>query len=404
MGMSFTDLRLRIFPTATLSDCVTGEFVFEPPPRNYRHHPTYLYAVRPRDGCMPLEDEFGREVTGIRISLTDRCNFDCVYCHNEGLGDTRGPMAPQDDEMSTDEVVRILSVVSELGVEAVKFTGGEPMLRDDLEEIIRRTPEEMEVSMTTNGTFLPGRAPDLVDAGLERVNVSQDALDPEDFAELTKSGAYDRVIEGVEAALAAGLAPVKLNMVVFEPTAGYVPQMVDHVASNEGLRLQLIEYMPEISGHPEWAIDIERVHDWLAEKAHRIERREMHGRRRYFISPGAVEESETTVPLDSGDVDGQQSEQPDEGLVEVVDPVENADFCANCHRVRVTHDGKFKGCLNRHDDHRSMGEMSRAEIREAFETTVENRVPYYGEYFVREDGEWVFNEEYQSEQSVAADD
>jgi cyclic pyranopterin phosphate synthase len=315
-----------------------------------------------------LEDRFGREVTGIRVSLTDRCNFDCVYCHNEGLGDTRGPMDPQDDEMGTDDVVRVLEVVSAFGVDSVKFTGGEPMLRQDLEEIIRRTPSDMEVSMTTNGTFLPGRAQGLVDAGLERVNVSQDALDPEHFAELTQSGAYDRVLEGVEAAVDAGLDPVKLNMVVMEPTAGYVPEMVEHVASGEGLRLQLIEYMPEIAGHPEWAIDIERVHGWLADQADEVERREMHSRRRYWI---------------------------DGGLVEVVDPVENAEFCANCHRVRVTHDGKFKGCLNRHDDHRSMGEMTREEIRETYRETVANRVPYYGEYMVKdEDGEWVMNEKY----------
>jgi cyclic pyranopterin phosphate synthase len=355
---------------------------------------------------MPLEDEFGREVTGIRVSLTDRCNFDCVYCHNEGLGDTRGPMDPQDDEMTADEVVRILEVASEFGVDSVKFTGGEPMLRDDLEEIIRRTPEEMEVSMTTNGTFLPGRAPDLVDAGLERVNVSQDALDPDDFAELTKSGAYDRVIEGVEAALDAGLAPVKLNMVVFEPTAGYVPQMVDHVARNDGLRLQLIEYMPEISGHPEWAIDIDRVHDWLADQAHRIERREMHGRARYFITEGATTD-EVPVRIDLGNKETDLDALPEttgEGMVEIVDPVENAEFCANCHRVRVTHDGKFKGCLNRHDDHRSMGSMSREEIRETFRETVANRVPYYGEYMIREDGEWVPNEEYLELIESPADD
>jgi cyclic pyranopterin phosphate synthase len=340
---------------------------------------------------MPLEDDFNREVTGIRISLTDRCNFDCVYCHNEGLGDTRGPMDPQDEEMTADEVVRILEVVSEFGVQKVKFTGGEPMLRRDLEEIIRRTPDKMEVSMTTNGTFLPGRAKGLVEAGLERVNVSQDALDREQFAELTKSGAYDSVLEGVEAALDAGLTPVKLNMVVFEHTAGYVPEMVDHVARNDGLQLQLIEYMPEISGHPEWAIDIDRVHDWLAERAHRVERREMHGRTRYYLPP---------------DGEGGDVEEPENlGMVEIVDPVENADFCANCHRVRVTHDGKFKGCLNRHDDHRPMGEMSRAEIRETFRETVANRVPYYGEYLVREDGEWVMNEEYlETERKVPAGD
>jgi len=333
---------------------------------------------------VPLEDEAGREVTGIRVSLTDRCNFDCVYCHNEGLGDTRGPMDPQDEEMGTDDVVRILEVVSEFGVDAVKFTGGEPMLRQDLEEIVGRVPDGMEVSLTTNGTFLPGRAGDLADAGLDRVNVSQDALDPEAFAELTQSGAYDRVLEGVQAALDAGLAPVKLNMVVFEPTAGYVPEMVDHVAENEGLQLQLIEYMPEIAGHPEWAIDIERVHDWLADRADRIEHREMHDRRRYFVRP------EDTDASGDGDVDSEDST----GMVEIVDPVGNETFCANCHRVRVTHDGKFKGCLNRHDDHRTMGEMTREEIREAFRATVDNRVPYYGEYLVEEDGEWVLNEEY----------
>jgi cyclic pyranopterin phosphate synthase len=347
---------------------------------------------------MPLADEFGREVTGIRVSLTDRCNFDCVYCHNEGLGDTRGPMDPQDDEMTTDEVVRILEVVHEFGVEKVKFTGGEPMLRQDLEEIIRRVPDGMEVSLTTNGTFLPGRATELADAGLDRVNVSQDALDPEDFAELTQSGAYERVIEGVEAALEAGLAPVKLNMVVMEPTAGYVPEMVDHVAVHDGLQLQLIEYMPEIAGHPEWAIDIERVHDWLTDRADRIEHREMHDRRRYYVSDP---EEQPTADLTDGDSDGPAS---GEGMVEVVDPVENPHFCANCHRVRVTHDGKFKGCLNRHDDHRSMADMTREQIRTAFRETVANRVPYYGEYMVKENGEWVINDDYIDRPLPTADD
>ncbi|UTF55279.1 GTP 3',8-cyclase MoaA [Natronosalvus rutilus] len=321
-----------------------------------------------------LTDDFGREVSGVRISLTDRCNFDCIYCHNEGLGDTRGPMDPRENEMGTDDVVRFLEVAAEFDVEAVKFTGGEPMLRDDLEEIIERTPDSMAVSLTTNGTFLPDRAEALVDAGLERVNVSQDALDPEAFAAVTKSGAYDRVIEGVEAALEAGLDPVKLNMVVFEHTAGYVPQMVEHVAENDGLQLQLIEYMPELTGKPEWNVEIERVHDWLADQAEAIEHREMHDRKRYWIG--------------QEDGDGR-------GMVEIVDPVENPTFCANCHRVRVTHEGYLKGCLNRNDDLRPMGEMTRPEIREAFREVVANRVPYYGEYMVRNaSGEWELNDEY----------
>ena len=331
----------------------------------------------------PLEDEFGREVTGVRISLTDRCNFDCIYCHNEGLGDTRGPMEPSDDEITADEVVRFLEVVEEFGVRKVKFTGGEPMLRADLEEIVRRTPDSMEVSLTTNGTFLRGRAKDLKAAGLARVNVSQDALDPEQFAEVTKSGAYEEVLDGVDAALEAGLAPVKLNMVVFEHTASYVEGMVEHVANREGLQLQLIEYMPELTGRPEWNIDIQRVHDWLAEIADRVEHREMHDRKRYYVSSADPESA------------GDSQADGDCGMVEIVDPVENPTFCANCHRVRVTHEGYLKGCLNRNDDLRSMGEMNRTEIRDAFRDVVDNRVPYYGEYLIEgDDGEWELNEEY----------
>jgi cyclic pyranopterin phosphate synthase len=331
-----------------------------------------------------LVDQFGREVTGVRISLTDRCNFDCVYCHNEGLGDTRGPMEPQDDEMTTDDVVRFLEVAREFDVDAVKFTGGEPMLRDDLAEIVRRTPDGMETSLTTNGTFLPDRADELVDAGLDRVNVSQDALDPDAFAEITKSGRYEDVIDGVLAAVDAGLDPVKLNMVVFEATAGYVPEMVQHVAEREGLQLQLIEYMPELAGRPEWAIDIGRVHGWLEDIASHVEERTMHDRRRYYVDAASVAEETDREP----ETDGR-------GMVEIVDPVENEDFCANCHRVRVTHEGHLKGCLNRNDDLRSMGEMSKVEIREAFREVVHNRVPYYGEYMIKnEEGEWVINEAY----------
>jgi cyclic pyranopterin phosphate synthase len=347
-----------------------------------------------------LEDDFGREVSGVRVSLTDRCNFDCVYCHNEGLGDTRGPTEPQEDELSTDRVVKFLEIADEFGVDAVKLTGGEPMLRTDLEEIIRRSPDGMEVSMTTNGTFLPGRATELVDAGLERVNVSQDAMDREAFAELTQSGAYEKVLEGVEAALEAGLAPVKLNMVVFEPTAQYIPDMVDHVAETDGLQLQLIEYMPELAGHPEWAIDIDRVHNWLEDRADHIETREMHDRRRYWVeSSEASADVEATSPAaaDGGIRENNKRAAPEmsgRGMVEIVDPVENPTFCANCHRVRLTHDGYLKGCLNRNDDLRGIGD-TKETMREAFRETVDNRVPYYGEYMIKdEDDDWVLNEEY----------
>lgn len=314
-----------------------------------------------------LKDGFGREVTEIRISLTDRCNFDCIYCHNEGLGDTRGPMAPAENELGTDEVVRILEVLAEFDIEAVKFTGGEPMLRQDLEEIVRRTPSDMEPSLTTNGIFLPHRAEALAEAGLERVNISLDAMDAERFSAVTKTGAFDRVIDGIDAAIAVGLSPVKLNMVVFEATASHIPDMVEYVGETDGLRLQLIEYMPEIAGNPEWAIDIDRVHAWLASRADRIEARNMHNRQRYWI---------------------------DGGMVEIVDPVGNQTFCDNCQRVRITHDGKFKGCLNRLDDYHSMGSLTKPEIRRAFRETVSNRIPYYGEYLVQSADGWKINDTY----------
>ncbi len=134
--------------------------------------------------------------------------------------------------------------------------------------------------------------------------------------------------------------------------------------------------MPEIAGHPEWAIDIDRVHDWLASEADRVERREMHDRRRYWV---------------------------DGGLVEVVDPVGNEEFCANCGRVRLTHEGHLKGCLNRGDDLRPVGE-TKAEMRAAFRRVVADRVPYYGEYLVRDgDGGWTVNEAYLDDGSAAPD-
>jgi len=316
-----------------------------------------------------LVDSFGRETTDIRISLTDRCNFDCFYCHNEGLGDTRGPSEPAENEMSTEKVLQVARVAHDYGIRNFKLTGGEPMLRADLGEIVEGIAEleGTEVSMTTNGTFLPGRATELADVGLERVNVSMDALDSEDFREITRGG-MEHVLEGVGAAVEAGLTPLKLNMVMAKPMRPHLPDMVDHAASNEGMRLQIIEYMPELVGDADMRVDIDEVHGWLADRADEVRTREMHARDRYIVN-GTV--------------------------VEIVDPVGNEEFCANCHRIRVTHEGKLKGCLNRNDDLVPTEDDSEAELRDAFERVVENRVPYYGEYMVRnEEGEWVQNPEY----------
>lgn len=161
-------------------------------------------------------------------------------------------------------------------------------------------------------------------------------------------------------------------MVVFEHTARYVPKMVDDVTEDDGLQLQLIEYMPPLVGSFGWVIAIERVHDWFAKRADSVTIREMPSRRRYHVG---------------------------EGMVEIIDPVGDPMFWQNCHCIWVMHEASIKGCLNRNDDLRLTDEMTTAEVRE----TVHNRIPYYDMYFVKDDDKvWGMNEKYQ-EQSPAGD-
>jgi len=300
-----------------------------------------------------LSDAFGREVTDIRISVTKRCNFGCVYCHDEGLGPVARPRSAHGEEMSPTEVERLVSVAREFGIRSVKFTGGEPLVREDLEEIVDRTVEQIpDVSLTTNGSMLEARAEALRDAGLKRVNVSVDSVDPEQFRSIRK-GALAPVLRGTREALRVGLKPVKLNMVVFRPTLANIPRMIEFVGSTEGLKLQLIQFMPELVTHPEWMVDIETVRRWLEDHATRVLVREMHHRRVYLFR---------------------------EAEVELVDPVYNPEFCANCHRIRVTHKGELKGCLNRNDDLLPTRGLDDDALRQAFRQVITTRVPYYGGY------------------------
>ncbi|HUR69157.1 MAG TPA: GTP 3',8-cyclase MoaA [Candidatus Thermoplasmatota archaeon] len=301
-----------------------------------------------------LVDAYDRHVSDLRVSLTDRCNFRCVYCHNEGLGDTRGPADPSGTEMTTDEVVRLLRIAREFDIARVKFTGGEPLLRRDLESIVAAVSPWMEVSLTTNGSLLAGRAQGLRDAGLARVNISIDSLDARHFRSVRR-GSLEPVLAGLEAALAAGLAPVKINTVLMDETLGELPELVDFVAQRDGLELQLIEVMPEIRTDMQThRVPLEPVRRWLAERTATVEQRTMHHRNVYTLANGA--------------------------RVELVDPVGNAEFCANCHRVRVTHDGQLKGCLNRLDDYVPTRGLDDEGIRAAFRQVVADRMPYYGAY------------------------
>ena len=300
-----------------------------------------------------LVDAFGREVTDIRISVTKRCNFGCIYCHDEGLGPVLRPRMPHDEEMTVDEVERIVRVAREFDIRSVKFTGGEPLVRQDMEAIVDRTVRQIDdVSMTTNGSMLAHRAEALRDAGLKRVNVSVDSLDPKAFQDIRK-GDLQPVLRGIQEALRVGLKPVKLNMVVFERTLPFIPQMIDFIGHGEGLKLQLIQFMPELVDHAQWMVDIGGVKKWLEARADEVLVREMHHRRIYLFNGAEVE---------------------------VVDPVYNAEFCMNCHRIRVTHKGELKGCLNRNDDLIPTRDLDLEGLRDAFRRVVADRVPYYGAY------------------------
>lgn len=300
-----------------------------------------------------LEDAFGRQVTDLRISVTRRCNFSCIYCHNEGLGPQPWHVDQQNGEMSPDEIGRYVRIARELGIRSIKLTGGEPLMRRNLEEIVDKCVQHVsDVSLTTNGTMLARRAEGLRSAGLKRVNVSLDSLDPRAFTDV-RHGDIRPVLAGVEAALAAGLKPVKINLVVMKQTLQHIPAMIDYVGGTNGLKLQLIQFMPELVRHDEWSADMDILKEWLEAKADSIITREMHHRRIYQL----------------GDAE-----------VEVVDPVRNPEFCANCHRIRLTHDAKLKGCLNRNDDLISLDGLDDDGIRGAFRRVVAGRVPYYNVY------------------------
>jgi cyclic pyranopterin phosphate synthase len=186
---------------------------------------------------MTLKDSFNRPVSNLRVSLTPKCNLSCIYCHREGENLPGNPL-------SGAEIAEVLRVAAGFGIRSVKFTGGEPMLRPDLIEIIKSVPDGMESSLTTNGTLLAGLAADLKEAGLRRVNVSIDSLDPAIYKKIAGTDRLADVLEGIDAAIATGLTPIKLNMVVLKGINDHeIDDFLAYVRGNRDLVLQLIELM-----------------------------------------------------------------------------------------------------------------------------------------------------------------
>ena len=307
-----------------------------------------------------LVDRFGRVVDGLRISITDACNFACIYCHREGI--EPGPSGRQERQMKPEELGRIARVAVQLGITKLKLTGGEPTLRPDVVDVVAElgAVEGVEdLSMTTNGSRLADLAHELAEAGLNRVNISLDTLRPERFKLITGRDCLDDVLAGVEAALDAGLRPVKLNMVLLRGVNDDEVWDLLAFAREKGAILQVIELV-RAPGMPEgffraYHADLSGLEAQLATRAIRVVRRQLQDRPKFFLPDGAE--------------------------VELVRPVHNSRFCAKCRRLRLTADGRLKLCLMRPETLDLLGPLrsgaSDGELKAIFRRAVELREPFY---------------------------
>ena len=267
-----------------------------------------------------LTDSIGRRIDYLRVSLTERCDLRCAYCHPRS-----SPAPAPQDVLTAADVAAIVAAAARLGVRRVRLTGGEPLLRSDLEEIVRRVravPGVEDLGLTTNGQMLAGRAAGLAAAGLMRVNVSLDSLDPDVYAALTGGGDAGNVLRGIEAALVAGLSPVKLNVVLTSPSslervelAGFV-----QLARERPVHVRFIEAMPTC-GHLSH-LPAQQVLERLAQMG------ELHP------APG---------PEGGGPARYYQLDDS-RGTLGVITPISEP-FCERCNRLRVSARGDLIPCL-----------------------------------------------------------
>ncbi|MDQ4492133.1 GTP 3',8-cyclase MoaA [Sinomonas sp. ASV486] len=303
-------------------------------------------ADRP-DGFPSLVDRFGRVATDMRLSLTDKCNLRCSYCMPaEGL-----PWLAKDAVLSADEITRVVGIgVRLLGVRELRLTGGEPLVRADLVDIVaalRAAHPDLPIALTTNAVGLDAKAAPLKEAGLSRINVSLDTLHPETFAQLARRPFFDRVLAGIEAAAAAGLGPVKINAVLMRGiNDADAPELLAWCLER-GYELRFIEQMP-----------LDADHGWTRRGMVTAgEVREVLSTR-FRLSPdprardGAPAERFEVRPLDGETRDGAPSsggQGPALGTVGIIASVTEP-FCSDCKRTRITAEGKVMSCLFSHEE------------------------------------------------------
>jgi cyclic pyranopterin phosphate synthase len=298
-----------------------------------------------------LLDRYDRQVTYLRLSLTDRCNLRCQYCMPpEGLDWIPSPAIMQDDEI----IALLRDVYVPLGVSKVRLTGGEPMLRRDLVSLVGRIaaiPGITDLAMTTNGMFLAPHASALRDAGLKRLNISVDSLDAERFKAITRGGDLQRVLAGVEAALASDFAAVKLNMVVI---AGSNDDEVADVAAltlERALHVRFIEMMhvgDKAFFERNQYVPIQTMIDRIGERFE-------------LVTPAHA-------PAGNGPARHLQIRGA-KGTLGFISPM-SENFCHTCNRTRLTADGQIKACLMRPDEQDLLGALRRGEPVERLQAMV----------------------------------
>ena len=307
---------------------------------------------------MRLTDKHGRAITDLRISVTDRCNYKCVYCRtgNDGAIYAEMPLA---------DYFRLARVFVELGIEKIRITGGEPLLRPHLTDFIREIAQlqiqhgehkgqPVDTAITTNGHLLAELAQPLKDAGLRRVTVSMDAVDPAEFARITRvPNGFENVLAGIRAAKKAGLEPVKVNCVLLR---GFNDDQIvpfGKFARDEGVVLRFIEFMPLEEDRvwtPEIVVRLEEILDRMKEFRPLVE------------IPHAYSETARRYRFDDGI-----------GEIGIIAPVSHP-FCGHCSRVRLTSDGKIRTCLFSLFDHDLAGRMERGDSDEELAGYIESVV------------------------------
>ena len=311
------------------------------------------------EAAVRLRDKFGRSITDLRVSITDRCNYKCVYCRT-------GSEGAQFAELAMEDYLRMIRVFVSLGIQKVRLTGGEPLLRKGIVSLVERlaelrasaTGDPLDIAITTNGHLLAQMADPLAQAGLSRITVSMDAVDSATFARITRvAGSFEKVLAGLRAAQRAGLGPIKVNCVLLR---GFNDDQIVPFARfsrDEGVIVRFIEFMP-----------LEEDRLWTPEVVVPL--------------PEVVQKLNSFRPLvplpanNPGETARRYTFDDGVGEIGIIAPVSQA-FCGACSRIRLTSDGKIRTCLFSHFDHDLYGVLARGgsddDLAAFIEKTVETK-------------------------------